>query len=166
MPIKYKIDVLAALKAAGYNTNRIRKEKLLSESTLQRLRKGELINGENLGKLCELLRCQPGDILEYVPEELPSRAVEAPPAPELSEDVPELSKVPTISKEGLTESQLSSGVEVLDLSINDYNMVKRAKCNTVEELIDGLNSPKCVLSKSSRAYRAIVEAIDYLKEIQ
>lgn len=164
MPIKYKIDVLAALKAAGYNTNRIRKEKLLSESTLQRLRKGELINGENLGKLCELLRCQPGDILEYVPEELPSRAVEAPPAPELSEDVPELSKVPTISKEGLTESQLSSGVEVLDLSINDYNMVKRAKCDTVEELIDGLNSPECVLSKSSRAYRAIVEAIDYLKE--
>ena len=157
MPITYKIDVLAALKAAGYNTNRIRKEKLLSESTLQRLRKGELTNGENLGKLCELLRCQPGDILEYVPEELPSRAVEAPPAPELS-------KVPTISKEGLTESQLSSGVEVLDLSINDYNMVKRAKCNTVEELIDGLNSPECVLSKSSRAYRAIVEAIDYLKE--
>lgn len=77
MPIKYKIDVLAALKAAGYNTNRIRKEKLLSESTLQRLRKGELINGENLGKLCELLRCQPGDILEYVPEE-------APPAPEIT----------------------------------------------------------------------------------
>ena len=75
MPIKYKIDVLAALKAAGYNTNRIRKEKLLSESTLQRLRQGELINGEHLGKLCELLRCQPGDILEYVPDE-------APPAPE------------------------------------------------------------------------------------
>lgn len=67
MPIKYKIDVLAALKAAGYNTNRIRKEKLLSESTLQRLRTGELINGENLGKLCELLHCQPGDILEYAP---------------------------------------------------------------------------------------------------
>ena len=157
MPITYKIDVLAALKAAGYNTNRIRKEKLLSESTLQRLRKGELINGENLGKLCELLRCQPGDILEYVPEE-------SPPTPEVAEIVPELSEAPTISKEGLTESQLSSGVEVLDLSINDYNMVKRAKCNTVEELIDGLNSSKCVLSKSSRAYRAIVEAIDYLKE--
>lgn len=68
MPIKYKIDVLAALKAAGYNTNRIRKEKLLSESTLQRLRTGELINGENLGKLCELLHCQPGDILEYAPD--------------------------------------------------------------------------------------------------
>lgn len=164
MPITYKIDVLAALKAAGYSTYKLRKEKILAESTLQQFRNGDIVSNENLSRVCELLRCQPGDILEYVPEELPSRAVEAPPAPELSEDVPELSKVPTISKEGLTESQLSSGVEVLDLSINDYNMVKRAKCNTVEELIDGLNSPECVLSKSSRAYRAIVEAIDYLKE--
>lgn len=157
MPIKYKIDVLAALKAAGYSTYKLRKEKILAESTLQQFRNGDIVSNENLSRVCELLRCQPGDILEYAPDE-------APPAPELSEDVPELSKVPTISKEGLTESQLSSGVEVLDLSINDYNMVKRAKCDTVEELIDGLNSPECVLSKSSRAYRAIVEAIDYLKE--
>ena len=35
MPIKYKIDVIAELKAAGYNTNTIRKQKLLSEGTLQ-----------------------------------------------------------------------------------------------------------------------------------
>ena len=157
MPITYKIDVLAALKAAGYSTYKLRKEKILAESTLQQFRNSDIVSNENLSRVCELLRCQPGDILEYVPDE-------APPASEVAEDVPELSKVPTISKEGLTESQLSSGVEVLDLSINDYNMVKRAKCDTVEELIDGLNSPECVLSKSSRAYRAIVEAIDYLKE--
>ncbi len=66
MPIKYKIDVMAALKEAGYNTNRIRKEKLLSESTLQRLRNKELVSGDNLGRLCKLLKCQPGDIIEYV----------------------------------------------------------------------------------------------------
>lgn len=71
MPVKYKIDVLAALKAAGFNTNRIRKEKLLSESTLQRLRGGELVSGENLGRLCKLLNCQPGDILECEPEPEP-----------------------------------------------------------------------------------------------
>ena len=40
MPIKYKIDVIAELKAAGYNTNTIRKQKLLSEGTLQSLRQG------------------------------------------------------------------------------------------------------------------------------
>lgn len=69
MPIKYKIDVLAALKEAGYNTNRIRQEKLLSESALQRLRNGEFVSLSNLGTLCKLLDCQPGDLLECVPDE-------------------------------------------------------------------------------------------------
>lgn len=66
MPIKYKIDVLATLKAAGYNTNRLRKEKLLSEGTIQNIREGKIINASNLSKLCKLLNCQPGDLIEYV----------------------------------------------------------------------------------------------------
>ena len=40
MPLVYKIDVLSALKEAGYNTNKIRTEGLLSQSTLQKLREG------------------------------------------------------------------------------------------------------------------------------
>ena len=36
MPIRYKINVLAELKAKGYNTSRLRKEKILGEATLQR----------------------------------------------------------------------------------------------------------------------------------
>lgn len=68
MPIKYKIDILKALKEAGYNTNRIRKEKLLSEGTLQRLRNDELVNLETIGKICQLLDCQPSDLVEYVKE--------------------------------------------------------------------------------------------------
>lgn len=86
MPVKYKFDVLAALKAAGYNTNRIRKEKLLSESTLQRLRTGELVSGENLGRLCNLLNCQPGDIWEYVPEQEEQNTAAAPAADQSSND--------------------------------------------------------------------------------
>ena len=69
MPIKYKIDVLSNLKAAGYNTNRLRKEKLLSEGTIQNIREGKIVNAANLSKLCKLLNCQPGDIMEYVEEE-------------------------------------------------------------------------------------------------
>lgn len=65
MPITYKIDVLAALKEKGYNTNRIRKEKLLAESTLQSFRAGQLVSWTNMERLCRLLECQPGDILEY-----------------------------------------------------------------------------------------------------
>lgn len=69
MGIKYKINVLSALKEAGYNTNRIRKEKILSESTLQNIREGKIINANNLARVCKLLKCQPGDIIEYTTEE-------------------------------------------------------------------------------------------------
>lgn len=66
MPIKYKIDMLAALKDAGYNTTRLRREKLLSESTIQALRTGKMVSLENISRICSMLQCQPGDLLEYV----------------------------------------------------------------------------------------------------
>ena len=69
MPIRYKIDILAALKEAGYNTTRLRKEKLLSEGMIQSLREGKYISLQNLSKICERLDCQPGDLIEYVKEE-------------------------------------------------------------------------------------------------
>ena len=69
MPIKYKINILSALKNAGYNTNRIRKEHILAEGTIQRLRHGEMVSLENIGKICTLLGCQPGDVLELAPDE-------------------------------------------------------------------------------------------------
>lgn len=70
MPIIYKKDILAALKEAGYNTNRLRKEKLLSEGVIQSLRENKYIALQNISKICELLNCQPGDLLEYVPEDV------------------------------------------------------------------------------------------------
>ena len=66
MPIVYKIDILAALKEAGYNTTRLRKEKLLSEGVIQSLRENKYIALQNISKICELLDCQPADLLEYV----------------------------------------------------------------------------------------------------
>ena len=38
MPMKYKVDVIAALKDAGYNTGTIRKEKIMGEAMLQKIR--------------------------------------------------------------------------------------------------------------------------------
>jgi len=69
MPVQYKTDILTALKEAGYNTNRLRKEKLLSEGVIQSLREGRYVTLQNIAKICQLLNCQPGDILEYIPEE-------------------------------------------------------------------------------------------------
>ena len=69
MALKYKIDVLSALKAAGYSTYKLRKEKLLGEATLQQLRNNELVSWKNIETLCKLLNMQIGDIIEYVPED-------------------------------------------------------------------------------------------------
>lgn len=66
MPLHYKIDILSALKDAGYNTNRLRKEKLLSEGVIQSLRENKYISLQNIAKICELLDCQPADLIEYV----------------------------------------------------------------------------------------------------
>lgn len=69
MPVQYKKDILAELKAAGYSTYRMRKEKLLGESVLTQLRNDELVSWANIARLCKMLNCQPGDILEYEEEE-------------------------------------------------------------------------------------------------
>ena len=69
MALKYKIDVLAALKEKGITTYQIRKDRLLSESTVQKLRAGVGVSWENIETLCRLLECQPGDLMEYEPEE-------------------------------------------------------------------------------------------------
>jgi putative transcriptional regulator len=66
LPLKYKIDVVDALKAKGFYPQKIRKEKLLSESTMTKLRRGEPVSWENLEMICKLLECQPGDIIEYI----------------------------------------------------------------------------------------------------
>lgn len=68
MPIVYKIDVLAALKEKGYNTNKIRKDKIMGEAMLQKLRSGQMVSWATLETLCALLECQPGDLIEFVAE--------------------------------------------------------------------------------------------------
>ena len=71
MPMRYKIDVLNALKEKGYNTTKIRSEGLLSQSTLQKFRNQQGVSWENLETLCRLLECQPGDLLEYAEDAQP-----------------------------------------------------------------------------------------------
>lgn len=68
MSLQYKIDVLTLLKEKGYNTNRLRKDKLLAEGVIQSLREKKPISWANIARVCELLDMQPGDIIEYIPD--------------------------------------------------------------------------------------------------
>ncbi|MBM6854636.1 helix-turn-helix transcriptional regulator [Mediterraneibacter glycyrrhizinilyticus] len=67
--LRYKIDILDALKQAGFSTYKIRKDKLIGEAQMQKIRVGEIASKDTLNTICRLLNCQPGDILEYVPDE-------------------------------------------------------------------------------------------------
>ena len=68
MPLHYKLNILAALKAKGYTTYTLRKKNILSESTIQKLRAGKGLSWDNIERLCFLLDCQPGDLMEYTRE--------------------------------------------------------------------------------------------------
>lgn len=64
---RYKIDVMKELSNRGFTSTRMRKEKILSESTMQSLRNGKGITTDTINTICIILRCQPNDILEIVP---------------------------------------------------------------------------------------------------
>ena len=66
--LKYKFDVMEKLKIAGYSSYKLRKDKLISEDTKRYMRAGIVRGCDNLNTLCSLLKCQPGDLLEYTPD--------------------------------------------------------------------------------------------------
>ena len=73
MKFAYKIDVLDALREKGYTTFVLRKKRMLSESTIQKLRNNVIISLEQIGVVCDLLDVTPWDLVECyhdTPEEL------------------------------------------------------------------------------------------------
>ena len=68
--IIFKIDILKALKENGYNTTYLRKNKILSESTIQKIRnKDTSLTLKNLDVICAMLEMQPGDVVERIEKE-------------------------------------------------------------------------------------------------
>lgn len=64
---KYKKDILKELSNRGYTSTKIRKDKILSQATLQNIRQGKGITTDTINTICVILRCQPSDIIEIVP---------------------------------------------------------------------------------------------------
>lgn len=68
MPFKYD-KLFNLLKKRSITTYRIRKENLISQAALTKMKNGDgNIDTRTLERLCALLQCQPGDIMEYVEE--------------------------------------------------------------------------------------------------
>ena len=68
MAIIYKIDVLAALKAKGYTSYRIRQDKIIGVRSYEKIRAGGLPSMHELDILCTLLQLQPGEIIGHTPD--------------------------------------------------------------------------------------------------
>jgi len=66
-------DVMQMLASSGWTSYRLRKEKKLPESTLTRLRNGQPITTETIDTICRLCRCQPGDLIHWVPDDQDER---------------------------------------------------------------------------------------------
>lgn len=64
--IRYKIDILKALAAAGWTQPKLKKFGIMGGGTIDRLRDGKPLNFDGLGAVCALLDCQPGDLIESV----------------------------------------------------------------------------------------------------
>lgn len=60
----------------------------------------------------------------------------------------------------LTPHQRAAPVDVLCLSVRTYNMIRRAGCETVGELVEYLHTDKCVISHEGKAYREIEDALN------
>lgn len=69
MPFVYKVDVLEALKSAGYSSYKIRKDNIFAQYTVSQLRAGKIVSWSVLDKICTLLDCQIGDLILHVNED-------------------------------------------------------------------------------------------------
>ena len=66
MPIKYD-KLLALLTEKGYTSYRIRKENIIGQGTLTAIKNGTGgLDHRSIAKLCHILECQPGDLMDYV----------------------------------------------------------------------------------------------------
>ena len=66
--IRYKCNLIELLKNKGYSTYRIKEEKIFNQSQLHQMRHNKLVSQDALNRLCYLLDCQPGNLLEYIPD--------------------------------------------------------------------------------------------------
>lgn len=67
MAIRYD-KLFQVLDSKNMNKNYLRKNGIHA-NTVDRLIHNQSINTDVLNRICRLLNCQPGDILEYVPDE-------------------------------------------------------------------------------------------------
>lgn len=71
MPINYK-KLLSIFEEKGITSYTIKKEKVIGQSAWKKIHENGHIDTRTIEALCKYLNCQPGDIMEYVPDYNPN----------------------------------------------------------------------------------------------
>lgn len=109
MPFKYD-RLFMLLKERGITSYKIRKENLISQAALTKMKNGEgNIDTRTLERLCELLDCQPDDLMEYVSQ---------------SGETGKIQELITLTVKKGTKEKLREEAEILGESLNEY--IKKA----------------------------------------
>lgn len=66
--VKEGIDLLAMLRACGYSTYELRRQKIFGEATIQKLRKGGMPSWRELDFICSVTAYDVGELIEHVSE--------------------------------------------------------------------------------------------------
>lgn len=67
--IRYKIDILYALKCRGFSSTFLRQNKILSESAMSSLRHNNPVSFVTLDRICALLGRDVSELIEFIPDE-------------------------------------------------------------------------------------------------
>lgn len=73
MAISYK-KLLNLFKEKGITSYVIKRDKIIGQASWKKIHEGGHIDTRTIENLCRYLNCQPGDILEYIPDEQPANA--------------------------------------------------------------------------------------------
>ncbi len=68
MPISYK-KLFHILVDRNLSAAKLSRMSGVAQSTISKLRRDEVVQTDIIEKICAALDCQPGDIMEYIPEE-------------------------------------------------------------------------------------------------
>lgn len=68
MPIVYD-KLIKMFNEKGVNSYTIKRDKIIGQASYKKIKEGGDIDTRTISKLCKYLNCQPGDILEYVPDQ-------------------------------------------------------------------------------------------------
>lgn len=68
MAITYN-KLLKIFEERGITSYTIKKHNIIGQATWKKVHEGGHIDTRTIDALCAYLKCQPGDILEYVPED-------------------------------------------------------------------------------------------------